>query len=105
MVKKHVINIAKRDYLNYYGINLTSLQANDILSQDPDLLVDLEGYRESATGFDTFDREALPYLLCRYLKIDRVWPTNGDTEEYKTSFFKELELCCASADIKLKGRE
>ena len=95
-LKTHVVKIAQQDFARHYGLKLTDEQTVVILSQDVKLLKEFSRYNKFATGFDTFDREALPYLLCKYFKIDKHWPINGDNDDYKRKFFEELELCCAA---------
>lgn len=102
-MKPHVIKIARNDFAKWYGIDLDNEQLESILNQDAELLKVFERYRKTATGFDTFDREALPDLLCRYLKIDKSWPSYGDSNAYSKAFFEELMLCCEAAGIKIHG--
>lgn len=85
----------------HYGLKLTDEQVVAILSQDAELLKEFSRYRKSATGFDTFDREALPYLLCKYFKINKHWPINGDSNDYTRKFFDELNLCCVAEGIEI----
>lgn len=100
-MRPHVVRIARRDLRDHYGLDLTDEQVVSILNQDTDLLKEFERYRPSARGFDTFDREALPYLICKYLKIDKRWPCNGDSDSYARDFFAELRLACEAFGFKL----
>lgn len=96
-----VLRIAKRDFEKHFSLKLTDSQVAAILSRDAELVKELSRYRKTATGFDTFDREALPSLLCEYLKIDKCWPINGDSDDYKRKFFQELEMCCIAEGIEI----
>lgn len=100
-MKPHIIKIAQHDFRHWYGIDPTDEQVAKIFAQDADATKELESYRIGATSFDTFDRNLLPYLLCKWLNIKSRWPCNGDSDEYKNKFFREFASTAVAFDLKL----
>jgi hypothetical protein len=96
-IAAHVVKIAQSEFGKWYDLRLNQRQVREILNKDSAAMALCE-YKPGAQGFDTFDRELLPFLLCKALGIKESWPINGDDTEYKERFFDRLR-----GALRLKG--
>ena len=72
---------------DWFGFDLTETQIEDVLKQNLTLAADI-----SEWGLDTVAREKLGDSICRHIGVNREWPLNGDTDEYQSEFYKDLEV-------------
>jgi hypothetical protein len=79
--KSEILKELKSELAYWAGFDLTDKQVEEIYLEDEECF---------QHGIDTVEREDAMSILSRKI-TGMEWPMNGDSEEYKTKFFKELK--------------
>ena len=90
-----------QDTMNdWYGFKLTKKQIKEILQENKWFVADM-----ASCGFDTCCREGMADLICKKVGLTKHWPLGMDSEEYKNTFYKELEEAAQKHGFKWQGME